>query len=315
MPNTLYTPEQVAQVAVKIAQQSGFLSAMISRNMENDLLGGGGRGRTVNLKVPGTLIARSRDIDETTAAIVLDNVTESTVPVTLGEHLYSAVSLSEGDMSLDLANFSTQILAPQVEAVVERIEHNVATALRAVPESTDFAYSAANPLATFTALRKHLVDLGVPTAGLNVVVGTQIYADLLEAKAITDASESGSTEALREGGVGRLRGFTIVESARLDEDEIVAFHRDAFALAVRAPMIPEGASFGAVQSANGFQLRYLRDYDAMHTVDRSIVSTFAGVAGLPLYRAVRNYDTNAATLETIPNGGAVRILASTVPAP
>ena len=49
----------------------------------------------------------------------------------------------------------------------------------------------------------------------------------------------------------------------------------------RAPIVPAGASFGQSLSERGFSLRYLRDYDAVHTVDRSIVSTFAGVAALP----------------------------------
>ncbi|WGH20720.1 major capsid protein [Arthrobacter phage JohnDoe] len=307
MANTFYTAEQVAKVAVAMATQDSYLGALVNRNFENDLLGGGGKGRTVNVRVPSALIARSRGIDDVTTNIVLDQLTETTVPVTLGEHLYNAVGLSEGDLTLNLEDFSKQVLAPQVDAVVDAVEEEVADALRGITLDTSIAWDEANPVKTFTAIRKHLRDNGVPQTGLNVVVGTNVYAALLDAKAITDASESGSTAALRDGNVGSLRGFTIVESTRVDEDEIMAFHRDAFTLAVRAPIVPAGASFGQSVSNGGYSLRYLRDYDVTKTMDRSMVSTFAGVAAMPLYKVVRDYTAKTASVVEVPGGAAFRM--------
>jgi hypothetical protein len=299
MGNTLYNAEQVAQTATVLASEDGFLSALVNRNFENDLLGGGGKGRSVNIRRPAALVARERGIDETEAAIVLDTVAESVVSITLGSHLYSAVPLSEGDLSLDLENFARQILAPQVDAVVEGAEEAVAAHLRGIALDESIAWNGSDPVKTFTAIRAKMRAAGVPATGLNVVVGTNVYAALLDAQAITDASESGSTAALREGQVGRLRGFTVVESTRVDDDEIVAFHRDAITLAVRAPRMPEGATFGQSISDRNFSLRYLRDYDATHMVDRSIVSTFAGVADVPLYKIVRNNETKQATIQEV----------------
>lgn len=312
--NEFYTPEQIAKVAVAMAAEESYLGALIARDFEADLLGGGGKGRTVNVKVPSALIARSRGIDETTASIVLDSLTETTVPITLGEHLYSAVGLSEGDMNLDLADFSKQVLAPQVAAVVDYIEEQIVDALSTVKVSAAITWDAENPVPTFTAMRKELRQRGVPQANLNVVVGTNVYAALLDAKAITDASQSGATEALREGNVGKLRGFTIVESTRVGDDEIVAFHRDAFTLAVRAPQVPTG-QFGQVVNDKGYSLRYLRDYDVMHTLHRSMVSTFAGVAPMPLYKVERDRDALTATVSEVEGGAAIRIDTATAPAP
>ncbi|QOP65136.1 major head protein [Arthrobacter phage Phives] len=307
MANTFYTAEQVAKVAVAMATQDSYLGALVNRNFENDLLGGGGKGRTVNVRVPSALIARSRGIDDVTTNIVLDSLTETTVPVTLGEHIYNAVGLSEGDLSLNLEDFSKQVLSVQVDAVVDSVEEEVATALRGVTLDTGVKWDEANPVKTFTEIRKILRKRGVPQTGLNVVVGTNVYGALLDAKAITDASESGSTAALRDGNVGQIRGFQIVESTRVDDDEIIAFHRDAFTLAVRAPIVPAGASFGQSVSSGGYSLRYLRDYDVTKTMDRSMVSTFAGVAEMPLYKVVRDYDAKTATVEEVPGGAAFRM--------
>jgi len=302
MPNTFYTPEQVAQVAVNLATEDSMLSALINRDYEADLLGGGGRGKTVNVRVPAALVSHVRDI-EAVSQITFDTLAESTVPVTLGDHIYSAVALTEGDLSLNIGDFSAQVLAPQVDAVVNGVEAKVATAFGAIPVSTDVAWSASDPVKTFTRIRAILRQRGVPQTDLNVVVGTDVYAALLDADAITNASASGSTEALREAGVGRVRGFNIVESTRIDDGEIVAFHRDAFTLAVRAPIVPQGASFGATESSNGFSLRYLRDYDVNTTRDRSLVSTFAGVAAMPFYAI----DRATGAVEAVTGGAAFRM--------
>jgi len=315
MANDFYTPEQAAKTAVSLVSEDLYLSGLISRNYEDDLLGGGGKGRAVNIKVPSALVARSRGIDDVTTSIVLDSIAERTVSISLGEHIYSAVGLSEGDLNLDLADFGAQVLKPQTDAVVDRVENMVSAALAEIALDTEVTWDEDNPIPTFTKIRQRMRGLGVPASNLNVAVGTDVYAALLDAKAITDASESGSTEALREGQIGKIRGFSIVESTRLEASEIVAFHRDAFTLAVRAPKVPQGAKFGSSVSAGGFSLRYLRDYDAMHTQDRSVVSTFAGVAALPLYKITRDQATGQASVTEVAGGATFRMSTETAPAP
>lgn len=309
MANALYTAAQVAKVAVNLAQLDGYLSALVNRDALSGVFEGGGKGRTVNLRIPAALVARTRGLDDKTSQIVLDELTESTVGVTTGTHVYSAVALSEGDLSLNIEDFSAQVLAPQMAAIVEELEAIVADVLLGVDESNTsaFAYDAANPTKILTAMRKYLRDNGLPMSNLNVVAGTQVYADLLNAGVLKDASQSGSTEALREGNVGRVSGFTVAESNRIPETQIIAFHRDAVALAQRAPLVPQGASFGAVVAEKGYSLRYIRDYDVMSTADRSLVSTFAGAAILPVYKVARNRTTKVATVSTITNGGILRV--------
>jgi hypothetical protein len=316
MANTFYNAPQVAKTAVAMAVEDSYLGALISRDFQNDLLGGGGKNLTVNVRVPAALIARERGIDDITTAIVLDSLTESTVSVTLGTHAYSAVALSEGDMSLHLESFAAQVLAPQVAAVVDDIETDVAAAIAAAdgfqanenPASGStghFDYSSSDPVSYFIQLRRILRNRGVPTSNLNVVVGTQVFADLLASAKLQDASASGSTAALREGQVGRVQGFTVVESTRVDEYDINAFHSDAFTLAVRAPIVPAGVSFGAFEASDGYSLRYIRDYDASVLKDRSIVSTFAGVEPMPLYKVTRDYTNKTADVEEVPGGAAI----------
>ncbi|WWV91840.1 major head protein [Microbacterium phage phiMiGM15] len=305
-----YDAAQVAVVTAKFVEQDSFLSALVSRNYQDEFLAPGTANRPIKIKYPTTLFARERGIDNITDSIQMDEIVESSTTINLDKKMvYSAVPLSEGDLNLKLKDFSSQVLKPQTAAIAEDIEHRLSEKLLAVPAPTDFTatYDATNPVAYFTKLRKHLRDNGVPQAGIQLVVGTGIYADLLDAKAITDVSESGSTAALREGQVGKVRGFTVVESTRLSDFEILAFHRDAVTLVTRAPAVPAGASFGASANDGGYSMRYLRDYDAVKTVDRSIVATFVGVGILPTFKITRDRTARTATITPIENGGVVHI--------
>lgn len=303
-----FAPNDVAAVAAAMVAEDAYLSALVSRNLEQDLLGGGGRGRTVNVRIPAALVARDRQINDKKSGIVVDELLEQTTSITLGTHAYSAVTLSEEDLHYKIDDFAARVLAPQTEAVADFVENAVVDALLSEPVNTDVRWDAANPTPTFTAIRKILRQRGVPQTNLNLVVGTDVYAALLDAKAIEDASQSGSTAALRDSNVGRIRGFQVVESTRIPDGDIIAFHRDAFTLAVRAPLVPQGAAFGATATGRGFPLRWLRDYDPRITSDLSVVSTFVGVAKMPLYKVERTYGTTPSVdVVQVPDGAAFRM--------
>ena len=99
MSNAFYTAEQAARVGAALVGQDFVLAGLIARDFEADF--GGGSGATVNVRVPGALPSRTRGIYDKTTAITMDEIAEQTIPVTLTEHAYSAVSLSEGDLDLD----------------------------------------------------------------------------------------------------------------------------------------------------------------------------------------------------------------------
>lgn len=312
-----FVAADAAAVVAKMVEQDAFLSALVGANFSDELMSG--PGRTINIKVPAALIARERGIDDKTTGITLDEIKESTVPITLGTMALSGVSLSHGDLDFKISDFTAQVLAPQADSISDFVERAVTSAFAAVPQSNSNtagsdlfapAYDANNPVLFFLELRRLLVRRGIPQTNLNVVVGTTIYFDLLRANAVMPVANSGSDDALRNGVVGRIAGFDLVESTRVAETEVIAFHRDAFTLAVRAPSVPAGAPYGASYTNGGYPMSITRAFDIQRQAEIQVVSTYLGVAALPLFRVVRNYTTNTASVVQVANGGVIRINAT-----
>lgn len=286
--NSPYTPEQIARVALSLVRGDLVLSRTVNRDYEAEFTGG--VGFSVNVRKPATLTAREQELRGKNVSygsgITTDRFSETVVPVSLDKMIYSAIDVSDEDLTLNLEDFSSQVLAPQITAVAEGCENAVVAEMQSLTadEYLSNTYDAENPNKTFVAARKELRDLRVPASNLYAAVGTGVYADLLNSQALRSVAESGSDDALADATVGRLHGFTVIECNRLDENEMIFYHRDAFTLAVRAPRVPEGVAFGASVSGDGFAMRYIRDYDSSLLADRSVVSTIIGTQAMTVVR-------------------------------
>lgn len=295
MANAFIHPlSDVAEVAAKLTGADFNLASLVYSDIENEFAPG--KGATIRIPVPGSLPSHSKAAGDKTTALVADELTEQTLDVTLSEMIYSLVSLSVADYDLSLKDYSKSVLRPQARAIASAIETRVAAAMTATPASA-LTYSATAPAKTFTAARAKLRDNGVPAdATLVAVVGSKVYGDLLDAEAIDDN--------------GKVRGFKIVESTRIPAKEIIAFVPEAFALVVRAPIVPAGAPNGAsiktdlLDKDNGkqFAITVLNVFDGSVAADRSLVHALVAVKAMPLPV------DNDGEVELVADGGVVRIV-------
>ena len=82
---------------------------------------------------------------------------------------------------------------------------------------------AAGAVAELIALKVILDESNTPTQGRYVIVPSWYHALLLASPSFVDASQSGSTEALRNGAVGRAFGFDVIISQNtVTEDDGVS---------------------------------------------------------------------------------------------
>lgn len=292
--NEILTAEKIAQTAAALVGLDLNLAAKTYLDLAAEF--GEGSTKTVRVRVPGAPAASTRGVHDVTTPLVSGAIIEQAIDVELTDHAYSNVVLSEGELDLDIVDFARQVLAPQAHAVSKYIEKAVATAMHQTPAATGITYDPKTPARAFTAARRMLRSNGLGVdAPLVAAVGAEVYADLL------DAVET--TAGVTFGPDGKVRGFEVIESTRLDAHEAVFYTPTAFATVVRAPSVPSGAPFGASVKGDQFALRYIRSYDGNVAADRSLVSAFVGVRAMPL-----PVDREDGTVDLVEDGGAVRIV-------
>ncbi|WP_162942867.1 P22 phage major capsid protein family protein [Cryobacterium soli] len=267
------------------------LASLVHRDLDSEFAGS--IGSSVRVRVPGAVPAQTRPVNSL-ATLTKDAITEQSIAVSLDVEAYSLVPLSDGDLDLDIKDYGVQVLLPQTRALTRYVERSLVAAMQATPAST-ITYAAATPAKAFTAIRKALRDAGVPAdVKIHAAVGSSVYGALLDAPTGTFDADGKS-----------VRGIEVHESTRLAATEIVAFVRDAFAVVVRAPRVPDGAPYGASvkDKEAGFALRLIRAYDPNIAADTSLLTAFVGVQAMPL--AVDNED---GTVDLVEHGGVIRVV-------
>lgn len=289
MAHSLYTPDQAARSILAALRWNSTLPRTVRQDFSTDFVAG--IGRTVDVKKPvsaGTARIYTAANRAARDAIGFNDLTEATVAVTLANQVYNAVRLPDDFATFDLTSLQQQVLKPQAESVVDALAAPLITEMAAISgvTGTEIAADGSGALAVVGRARKVLNDRKVPFADRWLAVGTEIAEDILNLKELTDASQSGSDGALREGIIGRLRGFAVVEDPALPADQGVAYHRDAFAHVTRPSAPPQGAAFSKVVAEGGFSLRWIQHYNPNQLEDQSVVDTFYGAKTLDATRAV-----------------------------
>jgi len=280
--NTFLKSETIVRTALGLLQREIILPNLVWRFGQSDFQGA--KDDTITLRVPAVLTARDYEWRTRNNAIVMDDVTETGVDVTLDTHPYSAVAVTDEQLTLDIVSFSEQVLQPQVRAVAERLENLIAVTLGGaiVPSGAEVAHTIGTTDGYTTAVRarKILNMQNVPMADRVLLLGANLEEDFLNSDHLTLVDQSGSDSALRDGTLGRILGFTVVTSNAIDPDIGYAFNRTAIAYGNMAPVVPDGATSGASESYAGLAMRWIRDYDPSYLRDRSVVSSFAGAASV-----------------------------------
>jgi hypothetical protein len=283
MANTFIKATRIAAAALGLLEREIILPGLVWRDAGGDFRGAG--GDTISIKVPARTQARTRALrgargssSEGTGIITMDDLTETKVDVTLDTAVYSAVPVTDEELTLDLVDFGAQILEPQVRAVAEGVENAVAAEMTGATYATNLTFDSTDPWKTLVDAYTALNKSNIPREGRAVVVGADVENAILKSEHLARVDHSGSDAALRRAELGRLAGFPIYTSNAIPSNLAFAFHKTAYVLGMRAPMKPDGVPYGASTSGHGLSMRWLRDYDFRNVQDRSLVDTYIGTS-------------------------------------
>ena len=207
MPNVFLTPDIIAREALLLLESNMVAGQLFDRRYQSNFTGNEKRGDTITI--------RRRDNAPVTeyngSSVTPADLEETGTDLRLEKHFDATIKLTSRDMTLELQDFSEQILAPNVIAIAETVDAYALTKLKDLPNV--FGPSASAPAALpasigdLAAIERGMNDLKIPMSGRAQIVSTEYKQSLLSIPSVFEADKSGSVEALRRASIGELLGI------------------------------------------------------------------------------------------------------------
>ena len=180
MANTLLTISKITNEALMVLENELTFTSEVDRNYDDQFAVVGAKiGATVNVRRPG------RFIGTTGPALHVEDLNETSVPVTLSTQFHVDTQFTTQDLALSLDMFSDRILKPAVAAIANKIDFD---------GTTTAALNTANIVGT----------AGTPPTGLYTYLSAQAYLD----------SEGAPRDGRRSCIVEPFTSATIVDSLK-----------------------------------------------------------------------------------------------------
>lgn len=273
MANTFLTPDIIAREALMILRNNAVMANLVHRDYSSEFVGG--VGDTITIRKPASFEAK-----EFNNAITVQDVTENGVQVIMDKHLDVSFAVTSKQMTLDIDEFSRQLLVPAMQAFQNKIDSYLLGLAAGVTQQVEASGNAQNDIVD---ARAFLTKAGAPLTERNFVYGSDTEAELLKTDLFVSAEKVGDEgTALREASLGRKFGMNFYVDQNADAAGIggVAFHKNAFALVTRALELPQGAAKAEIVNYDGFGLRVVYGYDMNAKTDTISIDMLCGVATL-----------------------------------
>ena len=303
MANAFLSVQEIAEEALATLYETTILKSLVHTDLTTEFASKK-TGNTIDIRVPAVFTANRFN---RATGIVLQDATESSIPVMLDKISDVSVPVTDEDMTLNINDFSVQLLSPMMEAVAQDIDLELFLLRNGVTQVAGFGSTATADGTTWDK-PEVLIEAGrlldmqaVPTTDRFAVVGPTTKAKWTNTELLKHADKSGSTAALREGSLGSdLFGFQAFRSGNVGQPSTtpavgdattevgLAFHNSAFAFASAPLQLPAGANVGqvAVASYNGLSLRVAYGWDIVKKQSVVSVDMLFGTKLLDANRAV-----------------------------
>ena len=274
MANTILTPEVIAREALMVLRNNAVMANLVHRDYSDEFVGA--KGDTITVRKPATFVA-----NEFSDKIAVQDATESGVSVVMDKHLDVSFAVTSKQMSMDIADFSAQLLVPAMQAFADKVDKYLIALETEATNRVAHADGEIKP-ADMIAARKYLTENAAPLADRRFVVGAAAEADLLGNELFVSAEKVGDAgTALREASLGRKFGMDCYVDQNIAKNgnytPSIAFHKNAIALVTRPLALPMGAAKSAIVNYDGFGLRVVYGYDMATKTDTVSIDMLCGV--------------------------------------
>lgn len=203
MANTFLTPSVIGREALMILENELVLSNLVHRGHTKEF-SGAKKGDTITVRGPASFTAQ-----EFSSSITVQDATETSTSLVLEKHFDVSFSVTAKDLTLELEEFSNQLIRPAVVALAQGLDAYAHEKYVEIPNSVGTAGDPPDSLADLAAVDKKMNDLKIPMGRDRfAVVDSQAKADMMGITAVHQANiRNDGGLALREAHMGRVMGI------------------------------------------------------------------------------------------------------------
>lgn len=196
MANDFLTPEVVAKEALMVLQSNLVMADLVHRDFSDEFVS---VGDTVSIRVPAKFVAQNF-----TGKTTPQDITEGSVPVKLDRFRDVTVAVSAKQMSLDIEDFSQQVVAPAMQAIAQAIDEDLLCVGVSKAGFVKNGTKNAADLSDIAELAKHLDLSKAPAANRRLVLCPEHKYRYALTDNLSNVSYAGDNETLRDALLGRV---------------------------------------------------------------------------------------------------------------
>lgn len=201
MSNTIVTLQEIARQALPQLIENLVFPNLCYRDFSEDFHD---LGDTVKVRRPSVFTAEEFDAER---GVNYQDMTDDTVDVSLDHIATVDARASAIESATGMDDLNRIFIEPAAAALAEKINADGLKLYRDIATHTGIAGTTPGELADLAAVRRAMNLNKVPAAGRVAVWDPEADARFTQLSALVNAEKAGSTEALREGSIGRVYGM------------------------------------------------------------------------------------------------------------
>ena len=324
MANTFLTPNIIANEALMVLENSMVMAGLVHRDYSKEFVN---VGDTITIRKPAKLVAKNF-VGETSA----QDITEGSATVKMDRFRDVTVNVSSKQMTLDIKNFSEQVVTPAMQAIAQAIDKDIMAV--GIEKAGKTIIGTANPtnLNDIGNIGKALDLAAVPLTDRRLVLNPTHKYRYAMTDNMSKVSYAGGSAALREAELGRIYTMDTYMSQNAPDTlaetagTATAYKVTATAGAETVKLTDVTAAAGTVKKGDGFIIdgymyRFAEDKTAASgsiesiKIDQPIHKTFNAEAAMLINKTNSlGFHRNGIALVTrqleLPQGAAKAAIAS-----
>ena len=210
MANTLLTPQIIANEALMVLESNLTMAGLVHRDYSEEFVK---VGDTITVRKPAKFVAKNF-----TGTVSAQDITEGSVAVKMDRFRDVTVNVGSKEMTLDIKDFSEQVVTPAIEAISQAIDIDLLAV--GIENAGNTATVSGTPvISDIAGVGKALDVAKAPRVNRNLILPPDILYKYNTLDNFAKVSYKGDSDALKNSEIGMVYSADTFMSQNCPENE------------------------------------------------------------------------------------------------